>query len=343
MSLRVRCPKGCIVNASLIRSGKVVRCPKCRMMIRIPEISESERRAEQTVECQAEVYEELDEERANSIGSLFNNTRLSRLPVARPRQQRNSSPTNHETPTVSVRIFDESLKTNLPSSNQALVKRGTDEKNHSKLIKVSDVEVVQGAILRAKVGVPHVSSIKGNPSKANGKQSWEERLTRANADRFFLAKLFASGLILVAGLNLIPVLAYLITWGGISQVSEVPNWFFLQVVISFLNLLYAIFLFQINDWSAMRSVSVLMLVIAFIYGVCCTGLLLGGDEGSLLMLLEISSVRGRQATSGFAAMLCLATLMSFWAAKEASNWQRAEQVLKQMLLEQSNRSLPSSN
>ena len=135
----------------------------------------------------------------------------------------------------------------------------------------------------------------------------------------------------------------MITWGGISQVSEIPNWFFLQVVISFLNLLYAIFLFQINDWSAMRSVSVLMLVIAFIYGVCCTGLLLGGDEGSLLMLLEISSVRGRQATSGFAAMLCLATLLSFWAAKEASNWQRAEQVLKQMISEQPNRSLPSSN
>jgi hypothetical protein len=86
-----------------------------------------------------------------------------------------------------------------------------------------------------------------------------------------------------------------------------------------------------------------MLVIAFIYGVCCTGLLLGGDEGSLMMLLEISSARSRQATSGFAVMLCLATLLSFWAAKEASNWQRAEQVLKQILSEQTNRSLPGVN
>lgn len=343
MSLRVRCPKGCIVNASLIRSGKVVRCPKCKMMIRIPEISESERNGKQTVDCQAEIYKELDNEKANSIGSLSNNTRLSRLPVAKPRQQHSSSPTNHEAPSVSVKIVDRSLKTNLPSLNQALVNRGTDEKAYSKLIKVSDVEAVQGAILGAKVGVPYVSPVKGNSSKVNDKQDWEERLTRANADRFFLAKLFASGLIFVAGLNLIPILAHLITWGGLFQVSEIPNWFFLQVVISFLNLLYAIFLFQINDWSAMRSVSVLMLVIAFIYGGCCTGLLLGGDEGSLMMLLEISSARSRQATSGFAVMLCLATLLSFWTAKEASNWQRAEQILKQILSEQTNRSLPGVN
>ena len=75
-----------------------------------------------------------------------------------------------------------------------------------------------------------------------------------------------------------------------------------------------------------------MLVLAFVYGLCCTGLLLGGNEGSVAMLLEISTFRVKQATSGFAVMLCLATLMSYWAAREASNWQRAEQVLKQIVL-----------
>jgi hypothetical protein len=124
----------------------------------------------------------------------------------------------------------------------------------------------------------------------------------------------------------------LTTWSGFFQADEIPNWFFLQLVISLLNLMYAIFLFQINDWSAMRSVSVLMLAMAFIYGGCCTGLLLGGNNGSLMMLLEMSSVAFRRATIGFAVMLCLATLISYWAAKEASNWQRAEKALKHILL-----------
>ena len=115
------------------------------------------------------------------------------------------------------------------------------------------------------------SSASADAQKSQ-RENWEERLTRANADRFFLAKLFAVGLIFVAGLNLIPVLTQLITWGDLFQINEIPNWFFLQVAICLLNLLYAIFLFQINDWSAMRSVSVLMLVLAFIYGICCTGL-----------------------------------------------------------------------
>lgn len=329
MSLRVRCPQGCIMHASMIRSGKIVRCPKCKTMIRIPEISDSERNSGQPVECQAEIYEGFDGDESNPEGSLSKDASESRLPVAKPRQQHHSSETKHEIPSVSVKLTGEPLTTNRLSSPPA--KRAVDERTHSKPGKVADLEAARGAIHLANRDISIVSAIKGNSSEASDKQNWEERLRRANTDRFFLAKLFAAGLILVAGLNLIPVLTQLISWGDLSQVNELPNWFFLQVAISLLNLLYAIFLFQINDWSAMRAVSVLMLVIAFIYGVCCTGLLLGGNEGSLVMFLEISSARVRQAASGFAVMLCLATLMSYWAAKEASNWQRAEQVLKQIL------------
>ncbi|MCP4096250.1 MAG: hypothetical protein GY748_08410 [Planctomycetaceae bacterium] len=338
MSLRVRCPEGCIVHASMTRCGKVVKCPECGTMIRIPEISDAQRKGGRTVECRAERYKQIDGHGASPVASLPKElpkkdlprkaTNQSRLPVAKPRQH--SSIVQHQAfPAVEVEIEGEQVGIDSPSSPQAFVSGGGGDKTRSKRIGTAGVKE---PIVRGNLNVSLGGSTKEKSFNSNEGENWEERLTRANADRFFLAKLFAVGLVFVAGLNLIPVLTQLITWGDLFQVNEIPNWFFLQVSICLLNLLYAIFLFQINDWSAMRSVSVLMLVLAFIYGICCTGLLLGGNEGSVVTLLEISSVRIKQATSGFAVMLCLATLMSYWAAREASNWQRAEQVLKQILL-----------
>lgn len=335
MSLRVRCPKGCIIHATVTRCGKVVRCPKCRTMIRIPQISDSEKNRDRAVECRAEVYEGPDGQGINSVSaspnvSLSKDDHESRLPVAKPRQQ-STSESKQILPSVSVEIAGEPSQINPPRSHSITSTNRVGAKTRTKGSQAIDVAVVQEAVVRPDLDVPFAESIKRNSSEASEERTWEERLARANADRFFLAKLFAGGLIFVAGLNLIPVLTQLISWGDSTSVNELPNWFFWQLAICLLNGLYAIFLFQINDWSALRSVSVFLLVHAFICGVCCTGLLLGGNGGRPMMLLEISSIRFKQATSGYAVMLCLATLMSYWAAKEASNWQRAEQVLKQIL------------
>ncbi|MDC0284599.1 hypothetical protein OAK85_04515 [Mariniblastus sp.] len=343
MSLRVRCPEGCIVHASMTRCGKVVKCPECGTMIRIPKISDAQKTGGRTVECRAERYKQVDGHGASPVASLPKDlpqkdlpkkdlpkkaVNQPRLPVAKPRQH-SSVVAHHALPAVAVDTEGERVGINSPSSPEALVSGVSGEKIRSKRVGPASVKE---PIVRGNLNVSLGGSTKEKSTNPNEGKNWEERLTRANADRFFLAKLFAVGLIFVAGLNLIPVLTQLITWGDLFQINEIPNWFFLQVAICLLNLLYAIFLFQINDWSAMRSVSVLMLALAFIYGICCTGLLLGGNEGNVVTLLEISSFRIKQATSGFAVMLCLATLMSYWAAREASNWQRAEQVLKQILL-----------
>lgn len=335
MSLRVRCPEGCIIHASVTRCGKVVRCPKCRTMIRIPEISDAEKKSGRAVECRAEIYEAPNDQGVNSASSISGDSMSKdaherRLPVVKPRQH-SSSESKQSLPSVSVEIVGKPLPINPPSSQSAIVSSGEGGENLTKDSQANDVAPAYESVVRANSDMPFAGSIKGNSSRGNEEKTWEERLTRANADRFFLAKLFAGGLFFVAGLNLIPVLTQLITWGDSTPVNELPNWFFWQLAICLLNGFYAIFLLQINDWSAMRSVSVLLLVHAFIYGVCCTGLLLGGNGGSLMMWLEISSARFKQATSGYAVLLCLATLMSYWAAKEASNWQRAEQVLKQIL------------
>ncbi len=161
--------------------------------------------------------------------------------------------------------------------------------------------------------------------------NWEERLESANADRKLLARFFALCLCFVAIVNMTPALYQWYQWTQLAETMALPRWIYIQVFVGAIHLVYAVFLFQINDWSAMRAVSVAMLFVAFIFGFISTGLLVGGGEGNLTGFLGIPYMLNRQACIWCVAMLCLATLMSYWGGKESTNWQRTDDLLKNIL------------
>ncbi len=166
---------------------------------------------------------------------------------------------------------------------------------------------------------------------AQEERNWEERLERANCDRKVLARFFAFCLCFVAVVNVVPALYHGYHWAQLAESMALPRWIYIQIFVGAIHLVYAIFLFQINDWSAMRSVSVAMLVVAFVFGFISTGLLVGGGKGNLTGFLGIPYTLNRQACIWCVAMLCLATLMSYWGGRESNNWQRAEYLLKDIM------------
>lgn len=166
---------------------------------------------------------------------------------------------------------------------------------------------------------------------AEDTRSWETRLETANADRKVLARVFAICLCLVALINMVPAIYHWYHWNLQSDSMPLPRWIYILVFVGALHVVYAFFLFQINDWSAMRAVSIAMLAIAFVFGVISTGLLMGGGDGNLSSFLGIPFMLIRQASIWCVAMLVLATLMSYWGGREATNWQRAEHLLKDIL------------
>ncbi len=162
------------------------------------------------------------------------------------------------------------------------------------------------------------------------RKSWQQRLRDANADRTVLARILAFFLLLVAVVNIVPAAYHWQSWAQLDDTVDMPRWIYLQVFVGAMYLIYAAFLAQIPDWSALRSVSVALLVVAFGFGVVSTGLLVGG-QGTMAGLLGIPFALVRQAGIWCVAMLCLATVMSFWAGKESSNWRRAEQMLREII------------
>lgn len=164
------------------------------------------------------------------------------------------------------------------------------------------------------------------------KKSWEQRLQDANADRKMLTRFLAGCLLLVAVVNIVPAVYHWRSWALLAESMPLPRWIYLQIFIGAIYSIYAVFLMQINDWSALRSVSVAMLLIAFTFGIVSTGLLIGSSFSSLL---GIPYSLNRQAGIWCVAMLILATIMSYWAGKESANWRRAELLLQDILRQSS--------
>ena len=190
---------------------------------------------------------------------------------------------------------------------------------------------------------PPIIQLDSTPAEVDVPQkSWEERLADANADRKVLSRFFAGCLLILAMLNIVPPMYHWNTWSQVSQTIPLPPWIYLQIFAGAIFAAYAIFLMQVNDWSALRSVSIAMLVVAFIFGVVSTGLLVGTNVASAL---GVPFILNRQAAIWCVMMLLLATLMSYWAGKESNNWLRAEELLREIMIRQAegNHVAPESN
>lgn len=168
---------------------------------------------------------------------------------------------------------------------------------------------------------------QSSESQSLAQLSWSERIRQANSDRITLTRFFGLVLLLVGMLQLAPAIVCWYQWYHGIDASPLPRWVYWQLFISGLHLIYVIFLWQIPDWSSLKAVSIAMLVVAFLFGVLSTSLLLGGGQGSASAMLGLSFTLVRRGAIWCVAMLCLSTLLAYWGGREAANWQRSEQLL----------------
>lgn len=175
------------------------------------------------------------------------------------------------------------------------------------------------------------SSFEPDNSTADKMSAIEIRTRRANADRVTLTRFFAAMLVFVGLVNFAPAIYCWYTWSQVDIDFLLPRWIYLQIFIAVLHLVYAVLLIQVPDWSTLRSIAVVMLAFAFVFGLFSMGLLTTGGNGLLAQFLQVPDSLGRQACIWCVAMLCLATLASYLAGRESNNWQRTERLLAEIL------------
>ena len=158
----------------------------------------------------------------------------------------------------------------------------------------------------------------------------EMRFRKSLEDRIVLARFLAACLIVVAIVNVIPAGIVCYQWVAEESSTLLPRWVYLQFFAATLYVVYAIFLIQISDWSALRAVSWALLVIAMAFGLLSTGLIMGDESGIVPKFLELQTALVRRAGLWCVAMLCVATLFSYLGGRESSRWQRSEALLLSM-------------
>jgi len=155
------------------------------------------------------------------------------------------------------------------------------------------------------------------------------RIERARQDRVLLSRIAAVFIMLVGLINLLPAIFHWYQWSQDPLAVELPRWIYFLIFLAAIHFLYALFVLQIPDWSALRSVSVVMLIEAALCGFVSVGILLGGPSSPTVSYLGVQYSMLNSASIWCVAMLLLAIVTSYLTAKEAFNWQQIDRLLQQ--------------
>lgn len=155
------------------------------------------------------------------------------------------------------------------------------------------------------------------------------RIERARQDRILLSRIAAVFIILVGLINLVPAMFHWYQWSQDPLAVQLPRWIYFLVFIAAIHFLYALFVLQIPDWSALRSVSVVMLIEAAVCGFVSVGILLGGVNSPTVSYLGLQYSMLNSASIWCVAMLLLAIVTCYLTAKESFNWQQIDRLLQQ--------------
>ena len=298
------------------RAGRVVRCPQCKCAMRVPQLTPAQLKMGRVIPCRAKLARrrKLDPEEAAYRQREALQAQEAQQPPPEVAENKISQPVIPPAPSQDLLDL---LDTKVPEPPRP-ERRNFVEPATADSLASSDTDN-SGFIPFINLGDPTL--------QLEQEQDWEQRLSTANQDRKLFARFFAICLVLVAILNVIPAGLQWYHWAQLAQSAPLPRWIYIQIFMGAIYLIYAVFLAQVPDWSALRAVSVAMLFTAFVFGIVSTGLLIGG-HGDFSGYLGIPFALNRQACVWCVAMLCVATLMSFWGGKESAHWQRAEQILR---------------
>jgi hypothetical protein len=106
----------------------------------------------------------------------------------------------------------------------------------------------------------------------------------------------------------------------------IPRWVFALMLACGLQLAYAVYLFQLPDWSTVWVVSLAMLVLTTVYAMLFGLTTLADDQSLLIRWLELGDkLAGKKAAGWCLILLSLSSLMAYLCGRTSVRWHRAEQ------------------
>ncbi len=363
MPLRVHCPNGCLIRLPNSRSGKVVRCSECKATLRLPPISESEAQsgkpipitalliaqpqsnvdvetppediADQTPtensnpEHVADLSESIAPEKSNADReAVFQEPATATVP-----QTKESAPVTINLPVESKPEplqEQEFVEINLQAGSTGTQKRNVVSNDKKKT--VDSLESVATQIESVSISDPVIKTDIGSSIDSGKDVSIElnrsnNPLSQRKKDFKTIARFYGVCVGFLGLVSLIPAIIMLVRIQQQDFTAVTPRWIYLMMFVGALHLVYAVYLIQIADWSALWAVSILMLVASCVYGMFSAAIMLDSGFGPIAEFLQLAGTQTRTAGTGCLVGLLFSVLTAYLCGREALNWKRTEQKL----------------
>ena len=170
-------------------------------------------------------------------------------------------------------------------------------------------------------------------SNFDASEKLRAQVDRSRGDRNLVARFIACLIFVVGLVNLVPAIYHWHIWSSDPLNVVFPKWIFMLIFIAALHVLYALFAFQIADWSALRAVSVVVLVFAAVFVFVFTELLLGKTDSKVAEYINLPGSMVKTAIIWTAVMLLMELITCYLTARESFYWQRIEKLSGRLTFE----------
>lgn len=342
MPLLVHCPTGCVIRVPRARAGTMVRCTECKTIIQLRVLTSAEIAATGDVEIRATLASVLSSER-------------SETPVAN--RGISSSPAGSSTPPPVPTVHEahqrmRQLPVEIPDPTSESPRAGTDAQHELEPDKHEPIElpILRPARLRfnraerqrtrwgkgtrsAKVATAarrRGLADEGEDGDGVDAIQIDEDVSgfRSDDELRFLTQFYAA---CIGFMGLVLIVPSFLAWGGWAALPVEPmgsRWIFIMIYLGALHLMYAVFLFQVPDRSALWAISLFLLVVGCVHGVFTAGTWLDAGSGPVSRFLQLPASETAAVTLWCFLHLCFSALLCYLCGRQALKW-------KQSLLEKS--------
>jgi hypothetical protein len=145
---------------------------------------------------------------------------------------------------------------------------------------------------------------------------------KRNDDERFLLQFFGACVLMIGLTTVVPAVWHWIVISQSDTFQAVPRWAWLLGFAGGLHCLYAFYVSQIEDYSALQSLAAFLLVVTCVYGFLGIALWLGDNNGVIARFLQVAAVHETRAAAWCGVMFGVSALGCYLFGREAVIWRR---------------------
>lgn len=139
-----------------------------------------------------------------------------------------------------------------------------------------------------------------------------------------------AAVVAAAVFSMVPAIWDVVEYVQIVESQFVARWALVLLFLGIVQLAYAVYLFQLPDWASVWVVTLQSLLLAGLYAAVLGLVLISREEGFFVHALQLhDKLAGGKAVLWCLCMVCVWTIMAFFAGRLSVRWHHKERLARQ--------------